>query len=260
VSSLGVAPIAPPIHPRSPVPKYSKLREVLLELIESELTPDAPIPSERELAQRHGLHRMTVRQAVDQLVSQGRLYRVPRRGTFVARPKLQMRLTLTSFTQDMRGLGLRPGAVTLAATRIPAGEEVGSHLGLPHTAEVHMLERLRTAGGVPMAIERTHLPADLTPGLLGADLANQSLYAILAERYEVVLDHGEQTIQAGSADSSEARVLGLPVGEPVLKFQRTSFAGEQPVEFVVSTYRGDRYQFRVALDAPTRAHPQGGIA
>jgi DNA-binding GntR family transcriptional regulator len=149
----------------------------LLELIESELAPDAPIPSKRELAQRHGLSRMTVRQAVDQLVSQGRLYRVPGRGTFAARPKIQMRLVLSSFTEDMRRLGLQPGAGTLAVARIPAGEEVGGPLGLPPTAEVHMLERLRTADGVPMAIERTHLPAHLTPGLLEADLANQSLYA-----------------------------------------------------------------------------------
>jgi DNA-binding GntR family transcriptional regulator len=67
-------------------------------------------------------------------------------------------------------------------------------------------------------------------------------------------------IPAGGAGSSDARLLGLPVGAPVLEFQRTSFAGEQPAEFVVSTYRGDRYEFRVALDAPTRAHPQGGIA
>ncbi len=67
-------------------------------------------------------------------------------------------------------------------------------------------------------------------------------------------------IPAGSADLSDARRLGLPVGAPALELQWTSFVGEQPAEFVVSTYRGDRYEFRVALDAPTRAHPQGGIA
>jgi hypothetical protein len=63
-------------------------------------------------------------------------------------------------------------------------------------------------------------------------------------------------IPAGGAGSSDARLLGLPV----LEFQRTSFAGEQPTAFVVSTYQGDRDEVRVALDAPTRAHPQGGIA
>jgi GntR family transcriptional regulator len=125
--------IAPPIAPRSPVPKYSQLRELLLELIESELAPDAPIPSECELAQGHGLSRMTVRQAVSQLVSQGHLYRVNGRGTFVTRPTIQMRLALTSFTEDMRRLGLQPGAVTLAAARIhlPADLTSGPARGRP---------------------------------------------------------------------------------------------------------------------------------
>jgi GntR family transcriptional regulator len=248
------------IDPRSPVPKYFQLREILLSLIDSELAPDAAIPSERELAERHRLTRMTVRHAIDQLVGEGCLYRVPGRGTFVARSRIETQLTLTSFTEDMRRLGLRPGAVTLAASRQPAGK-VGVELGLAPDAEVHVLERLRTADDEPMALERTHLPADLTPGLLEVDLSNRSLYSLLAERYGLLPDRGEQTIQAGTAELSDARLLGLPVGASVLQFRRRSFAGSQRVEFVVSTYRGDRYQFRAALDVPARTRAsQGGIA
>lgn len=124
--------------------------------------------------------------------------------------------------------------------------------------KLHMRERLRTVDGAPMAIAHVQLPADLPPGLLEADLGNRSLYALLAERYEVVLDRGERTVQAGGADSGDARLLDLPVGTPVLELQQTSFAREQPAKFVISTYRGDRREFRVALDAPTPAHPQGG--
>jgi GntR family transcriptional regulator len=251
------------IDPRSPVPKYFQLREILVSLIDSELAPDAAIPSERELAERYALTRMTVRHAIDQLVSEGRLYRVAGRGTFVARSRIVTQLTLTSFTEDMRALGLRPGAVTLSASRRPAGA-IGAELGLPADAEVHLLERLRTADGVPMALERTHLPAALTPGLLDADLSDRSLYALLAERYGLLPDRGEQTIQAGTAELSDARLLGVPVGTPVLQFRRRSFVGSRPVEFVVSTYRGDRYQFRAALDVPARILAyranQGGIA
>ena len=83
----------------------------------------------------------------------------------------------------------------------------------------------------------------------------------LAERYGLLPNRGEQTIQAGTAELSDARLLGLPVGAPVLQFRRRSFAGSQRVEFVVSTYRGDRYQFRAALDVPARTRAsQGGIA
>ena len=82
------------IDHHSPVPKYFQLREILLDLVETELSEDQSIPSERELSARFGLSRMTVRQAVDHLVSEGRLYRVQGKGTFVARPKIEMPLRL----------------------------------------------------------------------------------------------------------------------------------------------------------------------
>ena len=98
------------IDHHSPVPKYSQLREILLDLVETELDEDQSIPAERELSARFGLSRMTVRQAVDHLVSEGRLYRVQGKGTFVARPKIEMPLRLASFTEDMRARGLEPGS------------------------------------------------------------------------------------------------------------------------------------------------------
>src|SRR3954464_3833209 len=104
-----------PIDPKSSVPKYFQLREILLDLIERELSPDDLVPSERELAAAHGLSRMTVRQTLDHLVSEGRLYRVHGKGTFVARPKIDVPLTLTSFTRDMRSRGMLPGSRELGA-------------------------------------------------------------------------------------------------------------------------------------------------
>jgi GntR family transcriptional regulator len=237
------------------VPKYFQLREILLDLIENELTVDAPVPSERELAARYGLSRMTARQAVEHLVSEGRLYRVQGKGTFVASPKIDMPLRLTSFTEDMRSRGMTPGARDLGRRLATASAAVARELSIEVGAQVYIIERLRTADGVPMALERSHIPAHLAPDLLDQSLENRSLYELLATTYGVALDRGDQIIEAGIADSGDAGLLGLPPGSAVLLLQRRCWAGPVAVEYAVSTYRADRYQLRASLDiAPGRQH------
>lgn len=239
------------VDPTSPVPKYSQVREILLDLMTG-LSFDQAIPSERELAERFGVSRMTVRQAVDQLVVDGRLYRASPKGTFVARPKIVLKVELTSFTEDMRSRGLVPGSVELTRETVPATSAVARELQIRVKDPVHVLERLRTANGEPMAIERAHLPAAIAPDLLAHDLTGRSLYQILDERYGVVLDAGEQTAEASVVEPGADTLLAIPPGSPVLLFTRRSFAGGTPIEYVQSTYRGDRYQLRIALNLPGR--------
>ncbi|SDG63984.1 GntR family transcriptional regulator [Sinosporangium album] len=241
------------IDPDSPVPKYFQLREILLDLIESDELPiGAAIPSERELCHRYGLSRMTVRQAVDHLVSEGRLQRVPGKGTFVARPKIELALQLTSTSDDMRARGMVPGSRDLDRRIVRASAHLARELGIPPGDEVHFIERLRTADGEPLCIERAHIPVALAPDLAEQDLTNRSLYALLETRYGLVLDGGELTIDGGIADPSDADLLKLPRGGAVLLLQRRSFSGGVCAELGVSTYRADRYQLRTVLERPTR--------
>ncbi len=241
------------IDSASPVPKYFQLREILLEEIEEEeLGPGAPIPSERELGRRHGLSRMTVRQAIERLVSEGRLSRVPGKGTFVSRPKISMAVRLTSFTDDMRARGMQPGARDLTRQVIRATAHLARNLGLVPGAEVHLIERVRLADGEPMAIERSHIPAVLAPGLTDMPLSGRSLYQVLEEQFGIVLDEGEQTIGAGIVDPADASVLEIPRDSAVLHMQRRSSAGGGWVELAVSTYRADRYQLHSVLENPRR--------
>lgn len=239
------------IDPHSPVPKYFQLRAILLDLIEgSELPVDAPIPSERELCARYGLSRMTVRQGVDHLVSEGRLYRVPGKGTFVARPKIEMPLRLVSFTEDMLSRGMRPGAIDLDRRTVPADARLARIFDVGPGTPVHVIERLRTADGEPMAVERSHLLASLAPDLLERRLADRSLYGVLEAVYGLVFDAGDQTIDAGLADATEARHLRISRGSAVLNLQRRSYSGGTCAELGVSTYRADRYQIHTALGNP----------
>jgi GntR family transcriptional regulator len=236
------------IDPTSPVRKHFQLREILLDMIERDFAVDDAIPSERELCARYGLARMTVRKALEHLILEGHLYRVPGKGTFVAPPKIGLRLQLASFSEDMRARGLEPGSIDLARRVEPAGRRLGRELGLGIDEPVHVVERLRTADGVPMGLERTHFPAALTPGLIDEPLQDKSLFAVLEERYGIVYEEGEQTIEAAVADATDSRLLGLSEGSAVLLHQRRARAAGRPVEYAVSTYRADRYQLTAALE------------
>ena len=237
------------IDASSPVPKYVQLRGLLLDLVEeSALGVDAPMPSERELCHSYGLSRMTVRQAVDQLVAEGRLYRVPGKGTFVARPKIDMPLRLSSsFTAEMKARGMVPGSVDLDQRTLPATGHVAKGLGLSPGAPVHIIERLRTADGTPMALERCHIPASLAPDLLSVRTPGQSLYDLLERRYGVVFDSGDQTVEAGIATPGDADLLHLPHGSPVLLLSRRSYQNSTCAELTESAYRADRYRLHTSL-------------
>ncbi|MDQ1286715.1 MAG: GntR family transcriptional regulator, N-acetylglucosamine utilization regulator [Actinomycetota bacterium] len=230
-----------------PVPKHAQLRSILIDLAENHLGPDALIPSERDLMTQYGVSRATVREAIGQLVSEGRLYRIHGKGTFVGRERVESQLHLASFTEDMRRRGLDPATLVRSVVEQEATEAVRAALGLAEGEHVWCVERLRLAGGVPMAFEVGHHPVTLLPGLVGQDLS-ASIYTLFSTRYGLTIDRGEQTVWAEVADRVNAALLGVPAGAPLMVFRRTSSAGSTPVEYVTSWYRGDRYQVHMSLD------------
>lgn len=239
-----------------PVPKHRQLRTILLALIEGELVPDAPVPSERELVDRFGVSRATVREAVGRLVAEGRLYRVRGKGTFVAPAPPESHLHLTSFTEDMRRRGHQPSTVVLGADETTAPPPARAALGLEVTDRAFRVERLRSADNSPMAHEVSWLPAKPLPGLLERDLTS-SVYQILAHEYGRVLDSAAQSVWAEGADPIRARLLRVRAGAPLLVFRKTSYSAGRPLEHVTSWYRADRYQVHMTLE---RTQHAGGNA
>jgi GntR family transcriptional regulator len=237
------------ISQRGPVPKYFQLREILLDLIEG-LEPESPVPSERELCERYGLARMTVRQAINSLVSEGRLFKVQGRGTFVAAPKMDLQVRLTSYTEDIRRRGMVPASRTLVFERVAATAHLARELEIAEGDPLVRFDRLRLADGIPMARERTCLPEALVPGLLDADPPT-SLHQQLAEQYGLVPTWGEQMIEAGAADREDAALLQLRAPAVVLRMVRRAYAGDLALEYSVSLYRADRYQLWVPLARPS---------
>jgi len=231
-----------------PVPKHQQLREILLDLIAAS-PPESPVPSERDLAKRYGIARMTVRQAVESLVAEGRLFKVAGKGTFVARTKVDLQARLTSFGEEMARRGMAPSSTVLTFGRIAATAQLGRELGTETGDPLVYLKRLRQADGVPMSVERLWLPEAIVPGLADGP-APESVYTTLALKYGLVPDWGEDVIEAAVADSELASALEVRPGSPVLRIERHSYAGAVIVAYSVSIYRADRYQLWVPLARP----------
>lgn len=229
-----------------PRPKHAQLSDVLAELAVKDLGPDAAIPSERELMTTYDVSRATVRKAIDGLVADGLLHRIHGKGTFVARPRVESRLHLASFSQDMRRRGLTPSTVLLGVEADRPPGEVAKALALGDTDAAWRIDRVRLADGRPIAVENGWYPQAALPGLDRQDLSG-SLYAVFADTYGLVIDSAEQTLWGETADLVLARRLDAPLHTPLLVFRRVSRAGRLPLEYVVSRYRGDRYQLHMSL-------------
>ncbi|MDI2128074.1 GntR family transcriptional regulator [Yinghuangia seranimata] len=231
-------------------PKYYRLKKHLLELTQTQ-PPGTPVPPERTLAGEFDISRTTVRQALQELVIEGRLERVQGRGTFVAKPKVAQSLQLTSYTEDMRAQGLEPTSRLIDIGYITADDQLAERLAIKPGNRVLRIERLRLANAEPMAIETTHLSTKRFPSLRRTLDRYTSLYTALSEAYDVHLAEAEETIETALANPREAGLLSTDVGMPLLLLSRHSFdtAGE-PVEWVRSVYRGDRYKFVARLRRP----------
>jgi GntR family transcriptional regulator len=232
------------------VPRYYQLKTIIREQISTGAwKPGGLIPSERELSERYGVSRMTVRQSLTELVNEGFLYRRQGRGTFVAWPKITQHLTsLTGFSEDMRARGQRPGARILAAEMWPADEDVAVRLQIAPGQRVVRLRRLRLADGEPLAIEESALTFFGCEALLAEDLEGGSLYEVLDRRFGLPIVEAEQEIEAGLAGPEDARLLGVAPGSPVLLLRRTTYTERgRPLEYAESVYRGDKYRFHARM-------------
>ena len=238
------------MHEGTSAPKYQNVHDALVVMMES-LAPGTAMPTERELCLQFAVSRATVRQALGQLEIEQRIYRRQGKGTFVARPKIEQSLELMSHTEGMRSRGITPSSKLIDVRRIPAGADVGARLGLSPKSEVLRIERLRLADDDPIAIEVVFLNAERFDGITAELGDNASLYQLFSSNYGVELASAEETIEAVIAEGREAGLLRCQLGMPLLMLSRRTLDVEgQPIEFVRSLYRGDRYRLQTGLRRP----------
>ena len=223
--------------------KHVQVREYVRALVTGSM-PGSPAPSERELVHLFGVARMTVRQAMDALVVEGLLERIPGRGTFVARPR-RTSSAVSGFTEEMTRRGLLAESVTLLARREQAGPGVARALSISEGDAVIHWKRLRRADSVPMCIEDAYLNEVLLPGFLQSGMPT-SLYDELTSR-GLRPTWAEDAVSADVVTSEEAGHLEVQPGSPVLRQQRRAFSDDKVLEVSRSAYRADRFTLRLQL-------------
>ncbi len=233
-----------------PLPLYYQLKQnVRAEIERGVYHPGDRLPSETEMIERYGVSRITVRQALSELESEGVVVRKHGKGTFVAERTIEHELVrLTDFVEDMELAGLAPSSLVLGMKREAANTPVAKALKVQVGEEVMRMDRLRLADGRPMACDTTWLPLRFGLLLSAAELAHETIYHMLETRYGIPIEMGVFHISASTATTEQAHQLDVPTDTCLLLIQRISYTvGNVPVYVQNRYYRTDRVTYRLTL-------------
>lgn len=252
MTGRSTVPFEPEIDRRLPTPAYLQLyRELQRAIEDGSLRAGQALPSERELARDLSLSRVTIRRAFEELERRGLVEKRHGSGTYIrGHPLEQVLDRVLGFTDEARALGFQPSARLLEAGIVRADADVALALQVERETPVLQLVRLRSADGVPLAVQAAHL-APHVAGLSVAGLeSNGSLYRSLAVQFGIRPARARQTVAARLPSVAECTLLRIARTVPLLDLERTTFDhDDRPFEFVRSAYRGDLYRMVLNLRA-----------
>ena len=231
------------INRQSFTPIYIQIAQAIIQSIhEGSLTYGQQLPSERELAERYNVSRLTARQAIDELVQRGIAYRMQGKGTFLARPKIREASGLLSYSDELRQRGLEPTSKVIVQQIISESDDVAAKLQLKKGADVFQLNRVRLANGQPVAVEYAYINLNLLPDIHKENFENLSLFEVMRHHFGVYPVWAEAEIEARLVSKQEAEWLEMQLKQAVLVAHRVTFTEEfHPIEVVDSIYPGDRF-------------------
>jgi GntR family transcriptional regulator len=246
----------------SALPFYEQLKQVLVRRIEEgEYGPGDLLPSEHELCDTFGVSRTVVRQAVGELVNEGRLYRMRGKGTFVAKPKLheQFMESTVGFFEDLTARGHVVSSQVMSCEVVQPTERVAEALELPAGAECVELVRLRSVNEEVVAFTKSYLPyfsAEFFKDLRKTDFAKMSLYRFLEDRWGIRIESGHRSLEAVLATGMLAKLLKIDAGDPVLAIESVGRdSSGHVVEYFQAWHRADRTRLEMDVVRDQRPRP-----
>ena len=241
-----------------PIPLYFQLKSLLLDAIKRGDYPvDSMIPTEKELSEMFQISRTTVRQAITEMVQEGWLYRIASKGTFVARLKIKQDFIkrLETFNEQISRTGCRPSTELLDLKTTEMPKQLRSHFGLTEQEKFVYLYRRRYADDDPIVTVETYLPYDKCAFVLSHNLAEESLYNVLATNDKTRICRVNRVLEAVGANGQDVENLNVRRGKPIQLSITTGYnSADEPIEYSIARYRGDRNRFEVDLLIDTRVN------
>ncbi len=225
------------------VPLYKQLKDKIKEsILDGTLKPNQKIPSELELSQTYKISRITVRNAISELVDEDLLEKKQGKGTFVRTPKIDVRSP--NFTMMCLNNHKVPSSKIIKVVLKPASERDIKELNLSQGDKVIYLLRLLFADGEPVMVEHNFLPERFSL-LLDTDLSDMSLYAFLREKYGVRFGAASKSIEIAMPTELEAELLKIPASTPLMMIREIVYStpGDEPLHRTKQYLLGDRFKY-----------------
>jgi GntR family transcriptional regulator len=231
-------------------PVYRQLEKYLRDEIRAgRLKPGDQLPSEPELANLHGMARMTARRAIEALLADGLLVRRRGRGTFVASPRLAYPpATAMSFSRTMRALGHEVTTRLLDFVLSEPPDEVALDLNIADGARALLVRRLRFVAGEPVAIHMNYMDGSYFDVLRASDLLTRPISEAMREASGVHVASSRDYLEGVAAPRDEAGLLHVSAGDPMLLVVGVAYSDEGlPILATRGWYRADRFRFAVGV-------------
>ena len=238
------------VVPMSSVPMHTQIREIVRRrVLDGTYAPHSQMPSESQMMEAFSVSRITIRQALGDLQKEGLIFKVPGKGSFVAKPKAFQNLSrLQGFGEAMGPSGYETFSQVLSMRRVPASDAVARRLQVALGDAVYEIQRLRYLNREPISVDQSYFPLSLGERLAQEDLPTRDIFVILENDFGLHLTHADVQIEAISADEFLARQLRIAESSPLLRIERLTYADDQPVDFEFLYYRGDAFQYRLRID------------
>ncbi|HPX20279.1 MAG: GntR family transcriptional regulator [Bacilli bacterium] len=202
------------------------------------------IESENVLKEMYNVSRMTVRQALNNLVRDGYLYRHKGKGTFVNCDKLEKKIYgLVGFSEEMRRLNRVPSSKVISFELITPDDKLKDKLALTTNEQVYFIRRVRYGDNMPVLLEHMYIPSSLFKDL-NEQVFESSFYDYVEKKCNYRISYCNQKLEAKIMDEEQAKILEAQPGSALLYCSSITYLDNgRPFEYVRSFYRGDQYRF-----------------